>query len=90
MSFECPSCGAETPKLIIFTEPKKLGCASCGTPKARPYNVNLGQTVQYYKRRDGGQGKISAGKAWEIEHRTVSKEDGKTVINSKTGKEAQY
>lgn len=33
--------------------------------------------------------RISKGKDWEIKHRTLA-EDGKTVINKVTGKEAQY
>lgn len=53
-------------------------------------NVNLGQVVQYYKKRDGSRGRITHGKAWEIDNRTVSKQDGKTIINRRTGKEAQY
>ena len=85
--FDCPSCGSETPKLVIFTEPKRLGCPNCGTPKAKFVNVNLGQTVDRYIRKDGSKGRITQGKAWEIDNRVIR--EG-TVVNRKTGKEAQY
>lgn len=88
MSFDCPSCGAKASRLIIYNEPKKLGCPSCGVPKTRATNVNLNQTAQYYTKKDGSRGRMTTGKAWEIEHRSLSPEG--QVINSKTGKEAQY
>lgn len=91
--FDCPSCGSKTPRLIIFTDPHKLGCDSCGIRKPRARNVNLGQVVERWsdvsKKGVERNHKITTGKAWEIEHRTLA-EDGKTVINSVTGKEAQY
>ncbi len=48
------------------------------------------QTVDTYKKSDGSVGKITAGKAWEIENRTISPDDGRSVVNKKTGKPAQY
>jgi len=54
----------------------------------RPRNVNLGQTVDTYVKSDGSIGKITAGKAWEIENRTITPEGN--VINKKTKKDPQY
>lgn len=88
MSFECPSCKAETNKLVIYEHPKKLGCPACGVPKSRQGLAGLGQTAQYYTKKDGSQGKITTGKKWELEHRRLTPEG--QVINSKTGKDAQY
>lgn len=85
--FDCPSCGSQTPKLVIYQEPRKLGCPNCGVPKPIQHNVNLGQTVETYIRNDGSKGRLTTGKAWEINNRVTR--DG-TVVNSKTGKEAQY
>lgn len=87
-NFDCPSCGVKAARLIIFENPRKLGCDSCGTPKRPATNVNLGQTANYYVKKDGSRGRMTVGKAWEIEHRSLSP-DGR-VINSKTGKEAQF
>lgn len=81
---DCPRCGAQTNKLII-PEHGKLGCKDCSVAKPRPYNVNLGQTfVKDHMTR------LTTGKAWEIEQRVVSPDDGKTIINRKTGRETQY
>jgi len=88
MSFECPSCGCATSRLIIFNDPKRLGCDSCGIPKARHSNVNLGQIASYYVKRDGSTGKMTTGKRWEIEHRMTTPEGN--VINSKTKRDTQY
>lgn len=51
-------------------------------------STSLGQTVQYYQKKNGSRGKITGGKKWEIEHRKMGP-DG-FVINEKTGKAAQY
>ena len=56
----------------------------------RKQNCNLGQTVHEYVKKDGSRGRLTAGKDWEIANRTISKDDGKTVINKVTGKPAQY
>lgn len=37
-----------------------------------------------------GKTRLTKGKAWEIDNRTVSRDDGRTVVNRKTGKPAQY
>jgi hypothetical protein len=57
-------------------------------------NVNLGQTLERWTHVDKKTGnsiahKLSAGKAWEIENRRVSQDDGVTVVNRATGKPAQ-
>ncbi len=52
--------------------------------------ARLNSTVDSYTSTSGKVGKITAGKDWEIKHRRISRDDGRTVINSKTGKEAQY
>lgn len=87
--FDCPSCGAQTPKLVIYTEPvKKLGCPNCGTPKSKAFLAGLGNTAQYYTKKDGSRGRMTVGKQWEIINRRTTPEG--QVINAKTGKDAQY
>ena len=90
--FNCPTCGSETSKLIIFSEPKFLGCQSCGVAKKAFRNVNLGQTEQKWthinKQGEEKKHRLSVGKSWEISNRTLA-EDGKTVINRITKKETQ-
>lgn len=54
----------------------------------RQRNVNLGQTVDTYTKSDGSIGKITAGKAWEIENRTITPEG--QVVNKKTKRDPQY
>ena len=88
--FECPSCGANTPKLVIYEHPRKLGCPNCGKPKPQSYSVAIGSVVQTYRKKNGSTGRITHGKAWEIENRTISRDDKMTVINKVTGKETQY
>jgi len=90
MPFTCPSCERATAKLVIYTEPRKLGCPNCGTPKLSHKSVGLSDTVQNYVKYDGTMGKISRGKAWEIMNRRTSRDDNKTIINKVTGKETQY
>lgn len=91
--FDCPHCGSKANRLIIFNEPKYLGCESCGVAKPRPYNVNLGQTTQKWTNVDKKgiehKHRLTVGKDWEINNRVLA-EDGKTVINKVTNKEAQY
>lgn len=89
MPFECPSCKAETHKLIGYTDPPRVGCGNCGTQKPRFSKCNLGQAVDTYVRKDGSIGKITSGKQFEIEDRTISKDDGFTVIR-KSGGDPQY
>jgi hypothetical protein len=91
--FECPNCKADATRLIIYNEPKYLGCPSCGVA-SRPYvNVNLGQTVEKWthinKQGEEKKHRITVGKDWELSNRALA-EDGKTVINKVTNKEAQY
>lgn len=90
--FICPSCGVEATRLIIFNEPKKLGCASCGVPSKPFSNVNLHQAEKWThvdKQGNEKKHKLTQGKSWEIENRTLA-EDGKTVVNKKTNQPAQY
>ena len=88
-AFDCPNCKKPSDKLVIYESPKKfLGCPACGIKKATRYNVHLGQVVDVYPRKDGTTGKITYGKNWEINNRGLSP-DGR-VINTKTGKDAQY
>ena len=54
----------------------------------RKINVNLGQTVDTYSKSDGSIGKITVGKAWEIESRTITPEG--RVVNKHTGRDPQY
>lgn len=84
----CPSCGAETSKLIGCNKLRRVVCTLChdncqGSEKQG--NVNLGQTLD-----SDGNTKVTYGKAWEISRRTISPDDGKTIINRTTGKPAQY
>lgn len=93
-AFECPSCKAGTNKLIIFNEPKRLGCPNCGSPKSKPINPNLGQTLDRWEHVDKKgivhKHRLSVGKDYEISNRAISRDDGKTVINSKTGRPSDY
>jgi uncharacterized Zn ribbon protein len=83
----CPRCNAETSKLVIPLG-GKLGCPNCSEKRSTKYNANLNQTFATYG--DGNTKKLTNGKAWEIANRTVSKDDGKTIINRVTGKPTQY
>lgn len=81
--FDCPNCGTKTSKLIGSDELKRVVCPSChpgnaGTKNARDYELG-------WKDPSG----LTNGRAWEIKNRTISKEDGKTVINKITGRPAQ-
>lgn len=92
--FDCPSCKAQTSKLIIFNSPKRLGCPNCGTPKSRQLKVNLGQVLDRWENVDKNGNvkthRITVGKASEIDSRIVCKEDPKVVLNRHTGKPTQY
>lgn len=92
MAFECPQCGKETKSLVI-PEGGKLSGRCCAQVSAKRYNVNLGQTIEKWTNVDKKgvehKHKLTVGKDWEISNRRLA-EDGKTVINSVTNKEAQY
>lgn len=86
---DCPSCGAETSKLIGCNELRRVVCTNChyncmGDKKFD--NYNLGQTLI----KDKNGTRVTYGKAFEIDNRMVCPDDGKTIINRKTGKPAQY
>lgn len=54
-------------------------------------NANLHSVVDKYQDTKTGKVKrITYGKAWEIENRTISKDDPTKTINRVTGREAQY
>lgn len=102
MAFTCPNCKAETNKLIAppgsegkrnkaeGTEGGKLFCPGCYTMH-KYSNTNLHQIVDKFEHSKTGKvRRITHGKAWEIENRTISKDDPKVVINRVTGREAQY
>ena len=89
MALTCPSCKAETNKLVAFTTPRAyLGCRNCGTPKKNFVDCNLGQVADQWVSKDGKSHRITVGKNWEISHRKLSSEG--VVINTKTGKETQF
>lgn len=94
MPFICPSCKEETNKLIAIGEGQvesHIGCPKCHIPRQDFTNVRLGQTFDsWISEKDGSKHRISEGKKWEIDHRIVSKDDKKTVVNSATGKVTQY
>lgn len=54
----------------------------------KKFICDLHNPVDKYVRKDGSTGKITKGKAWEIDNRVVGKE-GK-VINRLTKRETQY
>lgn len=87
---ECPICHNPTNKLVIPADGKKLGCRECVGFSKAPTNVNLGQTLDTYTKKDGTKGKITVGKNWELENRRVSMDDGRTIINQVTGKPPEY
>jgi hypothetical protein len=78
-----------------------MACRSCVNEhlkrdkgyKPNYFNVNLGQTVEKWthvnKQGEEKKHKLTVGKDWEINNRAIA-EDGKTVINRVTRKEAQY
>ncbi len=94
MAFECPSCFAETAKLIIYEHPKKLGCPNCGTPKVKPVSTKIGQTLDKWEHVDKKgivhKHRLTGGKSWEIDNRRTSPDDGHTVVNRATGKPTEY
>ena len=84
----CPSCGAETSKLIGCNKLQRVVCTLCHENcqgAKRPINTNLGQTLFY-----DGMTRVTTGKAWEINRRIKSPDDNRTIINRVTGKPAQY
>ncbi len=87
---DCPNCGAQAKRLIIFNDPYHTGCDNCGQARKRFSITGLGSTDDKWHGDDGKVHRITAGKRWEIENRTISKDDGKTVINKVTGKPTQY
>lgn len=56
----------------------------------RKVNVNLGQVIDKWVKPDGTIGKITVGKDWEIRNRTISNDDGRSVVNKVNGKPPEY
>lgn len=83
--FECPNCGSETNKLVGCDDEKKIKCPNCHQIRKRDM-CNLHEIVAC---TPDGTGRVTRGKAWEIDHRVIA-EDGMTVVNRVTGQEAQY
>ena len=83
-AFICRSCKAETNKLIYPTGFDDCVCPSCYVPR-NVSNINLHMPMPGSQRKG-----LTVGKAWEIDQRVISKDDGKTVLNRRTGKETQY
>lgn len=84
--FNCPSCSKETKRLIGNHEQKKVGCPDCMQEhKIMPCNLH-----EIVAQTSDGKHRVTRGKQSEIDNRTISRDDGLTVINMKTGREAQY
>lgn len=79
----CPNqnCQEQTNKLIYSG--KKIYCPQCFTYRSLTGGINLHQNV------GDRETQITRGKMWEIDNRGVSRDDGRTVINRITGREAQ-
>lgn len=93
MAFECPICKNPTQSLVIPLNGKLSGkCCVEMSPSKK--NVNLGQALEKWTHVDKNgvehKHKLTVGKSWEIDNRVTSKDDGVTVVNRATGKEAQY
>lgn len=80
MLLDCPRCGPNVAKRLIGNK-DGIFCDRCyQDDRTGKFNYTLHQKTLG----------VSNGKAWEIDNRIVSKDDGKTVINRVTGKPAQY
>ena len=89
LAFLCPMCGSETNKLIASEISIDFTCLSCDHPSVRSDRHGMGPNLHANVGTDKTS-TLTVGKAWEIDNRMVSREDKKTVINRKTGREAQY
>lgn len=85
---ECPNCNTQTNKLVIYNDPKYLGCPSCGVPRKRFTLSGLGMTSDAWVGPKGEKHRVSVGKKWEMEQRQLTR-DGQ-VINITTKKESEY
>jgi hypothetical protein len=84
--FICRNCGKETPRLKADYKLQDAVCPDCFTGNdSVQYGLNLHDPLI-----DDGKTRLTKGKAREIDQRTLSKDDGFTVINRVTGKETQY
>lgn len=87
-AFTCRTCKAPTNKVIYAVGLPETVCPSCYQMNPR-HNVNLHQTADAWVGPNGKKHRMSVGKQSEIDHRRLA-EDNWTVINSESGKEAQY
>jgi transcription elongation factor Elf1 len=88
----CPNCKVENVRRLIAPPDKTDGvlyCPACYHSTNRT-NCNLGQVVDKWVDEDGKTRRVTYGKAWEIENRRISKDDGVTVVNYATGQETKY
>lgn len=91
----CSICGNKATIPVRYAPEEIWSCDDCWSTayskllKAKKqYPCDLGSVVDKYPRKDGSVGKITKGKAWEIDNRRTMP-DG-SIVNQKTGREAQY
>ena len=97
-SFNCYACQGETPRLYASgCKDGMLLCYDClgHIPRGQGPDYTLNQSLETWTHRNKRSGKLinhklTKGKAFEIENRRISLDDGYSVINVKTGKPAQY
>lgn len=84
--FICRKCGKETNRLKADYKLQDAVCPDCFTGEdCVQYGLNLHDSLI-----NDGKTRLTKGKASEIDCRRLSKDDGVTVINYKTGRETQY
>lgn len=84
----CDTCEKETTRKIAPRTSEgwngKFTCPSCYHTTAVVDHKGLGPNL--HQKQDG----VTVGKTWEIDNRFISRDDGVTVLNRKTGQKAQY
>ena len=89
--FECPNCLSQARRLVAYTEPSRLGCDNCGTPKKRFSVCGLNQTDDKWFGNNGEKHRITSGKRREIESRKTHPEYPNRMISmDNSGREPQY
>lgn len=88
-AFICPTCKAETNKLIYPRDVENTVCPNCYECRNMS-NPNLHQTADSWVDAKGIKHRMTTGKQWEIDNRTLSKDGDMRVINRWTGKNAEY
>lgn len=80
--------------VVLYAPIEIKTCNSCwpvaylDLKSKKRFVCDLNSSVDTYTRKDGSKGKITKGKAWEIENRKTSPEG--QIVNRKTGKPTQY